>query len=318
MKDLNIIVKMKFGSHLYGTNTKDSDIDYKGVYLPSKEEIFLNKVSKSYSFSTKQTKGEGIRNTSDDIDQEIYSLHYFIKLACEGQTVALDMLHAPDTMLLQTSKIWDKIVLNKEKFYTRSLNAFVCYARKQAAKYGIKGSRLSDSKKLLDLLYMIDSEAKLTEYWGLLPDSEHLKHIQPSINGLRQYQVCGKILQESIKISKAIEIVENFYLEYGKRARLASDNQGIDWKAISHAFRAAYQVKSILINNTIVFPLPESEFLIKVKQGKLDYQTEAAPKLEQLMSECEELSLKSNLPEKVNYKFWDDFIIKVIEMEYYK
>lgn len=33
------IVKMVFGSFLYGTDTPESDKDYKGVFLPSWEEI---------------------------------------------------------------------------------------------------------------------------------------------------------------------------------------------------------------------------------------------------------------------------------------
>ena len=86
------IVKMKFGSHLYGTATPDSDLDYKGVFLPTKEQIYLGNIPKSNSHSTKQTSIEGVKNSNDDVDTEIYSLHYFIKLACEGQTVALDML----------------------------------------------------------------------------------------------------------------------------------------------------------------------------------------------------------------------------------
>ena len=40
---MDLIVKMKFGSHLYGTDTEDSDVDYKGVFLPAKKEILLNK-----------------------------------------------------------------------------------------------------------------------------------------------------------------------------------------------------------------------------------------------------------------------------------
>ena len=48
-----IIVKTIFGSHLYGTSTPESDNDFKGVFLPSKEQILLNEIPKSINESTK-------------------------------------------------------------------------------------------------------------------------------------------------------------------------------------------------------------------------------------------------------------------------
>ena len=146
---MNLIVKMKFGSHLYGTSTPESDLDLKGVYLPTKEEIFLNRIPKSINTSSNKIN---IKNSSTDIDCEIYSLHYFIKLACEGQTVAIDMLHAPDEMILESSPMWDLLRTYKNKFYTSNLKAFIGYARRQSAKYGIKGSRLNAGLSLRDLL----------------------------------------------------------------------------------------------------------------------------------------------------------------------
>jgi predicted nucleotidyltransferase len=129
-----IIVKMKFGAHLYGTATSDSDLDYKGIFLPTKEQLLLGRVAKSHNYSTGKNDS---RNTKNDVDTELYSLHYFVKLACDGQTAAMDMLHAPDGMILEKSKIWDEIVKNRQKFYTKNLKSFIDYARRQASKYGI-------------------------------------------------------------------------------------------------------------------------------------------------------------------------------------
>ena len=88
---------------------------------------------------------------------------------------------------------------------------------------------------------------------------------------MRQYQVCGKSFQESTTIGYVIPIIEKFYHDFGRRARLAAENKEIDWKAVSHALRAAYQTREILTENTITFPLRTADFLIEVKQGKLDY-----------------------------------------------
>ena len=40
---MDLIVEMRFGSHLYGTDTATSDLDLKGVYLPSAREILLQR-----------------------------------------------------------------------------------------------------------------------------------------------------------------------------------------------------------------------------------------------------------------------------------
>ena len=305
------IVKMLFGSHLYGTATPESDTDYKGVFLPSKRDILLNRIPKSVNSSTK--KHNTGKNTAEDVDTEIYSLQYFLKLACEGQTVALDMLHAPEDMILESSTVWEEIVSERHRFYTNNLKAFIGYARKQASKYGVKGSRLNAVKLVVGMLNCVEESTKLSDIWEDLPVGEHLFFVEPNPNGIPQYQVCGRTMQATQTAGYTRKILVKFYEEYGHRAELAAKNEGIDWKAISHAVRAALQVKEILVDNTITFPLKDADTLLKIKQGKLDYLTEAAPILESLMDEVEELSLKSSLPAKVDQKYWDDFLIKVIE-----
>jgi hypothetical protein len=310
----DIIVSMLFGSHLYGTNTPKSDMDYKGVFMPTKEAIYLSRVNKSYTFNTK--KGSQEKNEADDKDIEMYSLHYFIKLACEGQTVALDMLYAPDNMLINTSLTWAAIRQNREKFLTKNLKAFIGYARRQAAKYGIKGSRLAACKKVMEIIDGVN-HTKLTQpimyhVWDQLPEEEHLHHLGENENGVRQYQVCGKIIQEKVSLGNAYEMLKKFHDNYGERARKAEANEGIDWKAVSHAMRAAFQLKELLTDHTITFPLREAEYLKKIKSGELHFVNQVNPTLETLMDEVEELSKKSDLPEKVNRNYWDRFIVETV------
>jgi hypothetical protein len=309
---MKIIVKMKFGAHLYGTETLESDLDYKGIFLPTKEELLLGRVPKCYNYSTGEDE---LRNTKEDIDFELYSLHYFLKLACDGQTVAMDMLHAPEKMILEKSRIWGEIFRNKQRFYTKNLKSFINYARRQASKYGIKGSRVNAALQVLEILKDEDPSKKMKAVWDQLPRVEHCYDISPDPNGMRQYQVCGKSFQESATIGYVIPIIKKFYDEYGRRAKLAAKNQNIDWKAVSHALRAAYQTKEILTENTITFPLRNADFLRKVKQGTLDYLTEVGPELETLMEEVERLALASNLPDTVDQKFWDQFICDTLERE---
>jgi predicted nucleotidyltransferase len=308
-----IIVNMIFGSHLYGTNTSDSDADYKGIFLPTKEQIYLGNIPKCYDSGTKKTR-KGQKNIASDIDTEIYSLHYFIKLACEGQTVAMDMLHAPDNMIIESTSLWETIVANREKFYTKKLQAFVGYARKQAAKYGIKGSRIDVIKQTIDILnkYIITGK-KLEDIWYALPIGDHSEFIDDTPNGVKQYRICGKIMQSSMAITYAQDILNRYMKNYGDRANKAANNEGIDWKAVSHALRAAFQVKQLLTEGTITFPLKEASYILQIKKGELNYLTQVAPHLEELMNEVEELSVNSAFPAKVNRKFWNDFIISAID-----
>ena len=306
---------MKFGSHLYGTDTENSDIDYKGVFLPSREEILLGKIPKCRSFTTGNSED---KNSPGDVDEEIYSLHYFIKLACDGQTVAMDMLHAPAELLIENSKIWESIVTQKNKFYTKNLNSFVSYARRQASKYGIKGSRLDAVSRILTLLKSNDPKSKLRKIWDQLPRIEHCQDAGVDPNGMRLYQICGKTFQESSSIGYVIPILQKFYDDYGHRAKLAAENKNIDWKAISHALRAAIQTKEIMTQGTISYPLKDAPFLMKVKAGMLDYTTEVTPILESLMDEVEKLVSHSDLPEKVDMDYWDRFICETIENTRFK
>jgi len=239
---MDLIVKMTFGAHLYGTATETSDVDYRGVFLPSRREILLGRIQKSRRFST----GDDFsRNAAGDVDEDIYSLHHFIRMACDGQIVAMDMLHAPEQALIVSTDTWRTIVKERGRFYTRRLGAFAEYALRQTAKYGIRGSRLDAAATVLSLLRPQPPGRKLRDIWEDLPRVAHCFDLGRDPQGMRQYQVCGKRFQESVRVGHVIPILEKFYDDYGQRARLAAQNKEIDWKAVSHALRAAIQTREI-------------------------------------------------------------------------
>lgn len=321
LHEKQILCLMKHGSHLYGTSGPDSDTDWKGVYMPSERQLFTGKIPKSYSMKPKKT-GEGVKNSRDDIDIEIYSLHYFLELASKGETVAIDMLHAPPVWPLVTSSVWCELHNNRQMFHTKNLKAFVGYARKQAAKYGIKGGRLNAAKEVIDYfdsclnefsLYSGLPMIRLYNVWNNLPEGEHIHKIptdwpnQPDI-----YQVCGKQLQSTAKVSYCRDILAKFYEEYGERAKLAARNEGIDWKAVSHALRAAYQVESILTEGDITFPLKPASYLKSVKSGNVPWN-QVQEDLETMMARIEKLSEQSDLPESVDRIYWTDWLFRRVK-----
>ena len=311
MENRNIIVKSIFGSKLYGTDTPESDNDYKSVYLPTKEDCYLNRIEKTINHTTGKAFS---KNTKDDIDEETFSLQYFFKLVYNGEMIVIDLLHAPLKDLIVCSDIWMEIRANRNRFYTRNLSGYIGYIRKQTAKYGIKGSRLNAMKELLDIIEpftTFPNDKRLGSIWDKLPINEYCKMVDnPKEYRWKSYECCGKQLQENMTFEYAYEIIKRLYDSYGSRALLAQQNLGVDHKAVSHAFRAGLQLKEIYTTGNLIYPLKDADFIRDIKVGKFHYMNDGiGDKLEELLVDVEELALKSIYPEKIDMKWFDDFII---------
>lgn len=149
---------------------------------------------------------------------------------------------------------------------------------------------------------------RLKDIWDELPDLEHTQKYIDGKTGLRMYQVCGKKFQETASVDYVLPILETFIEKYGHRAKLARENNFVDWKAVSHAMRYGLQIKELYETKDIIFPLKQADYLRDIKQGNLHYLKEVAPELEELMSHLEELSLSTDLPKKPDHKFWETFV----------
>ena len=90
---MNLLYEVVHGSHLYGTNTFDSDLDIKGVYAPYSydvlcgEEPALNVISKA----NKRINEKSDKNT---IERKYYSLAKFYHLLSKGDIGCTEMLFA--------------------------------------------------------------------------------------------------------------------------------------------------------------------------------------------------------------------------------
>jgi len=320
---MNVIVKMVHGSHLYGLNTDSSDIDYKGVFLPSLSDIVQLKPVHEIRHSTGSNTE---KNTSDDIDMDFYSLQKFLKMACDGETIAIDMLFAPDNMIMETSAIWENIRENRHLLLTKNMKAFLGYCKRQAAKYGIRGSRLKAVEETINYLkkkqgpFADRLDSDFTIEMGLEGVASAYPEYVKIMDGFQKgdkwvdkkvLQVCESKYDFSCKLHYVIDGLQKKYDSYGERARQAKNNEGIDWKAVSHALRAGYQLKEIYETGNLVYPLKKADFLLKVKRGELDYTNVVAPTLEMLIDEVEVLASKSNFPESTDRTFWQRFITDV-------
>jgi len=311
MKKYSVILITEYGSHLYGTETETSDTDYKGIFIPSLEDCIMGNIPKSVNLNTNK---KNTKNSADDIDCELYSLQYFLHLCSKGETAGIDMLHTNAKSTIFSTDDWKYIQRNRGLFYTKSMKALVGYARKQAAMYGIKGSRLKSAGILIEFLKSLPQNDRLKQYWNKFPLDEHTSQsIIPDEKGFHHVNFCGKVMHETVKVSYALAIVERFVDQYGHRAKKAEKDGGNDWKALSHALRAAHELKSIYLTGDLVYPLEQADYLRDIKLGKFSLE-EVLEDLESEITLVEELSAKSDLPETVDPEVVKDMLFHFYDL----
>lgn len=309
-----ILFNTIFGSHIYGTNTPNSDMDYKGIYLSPIEDIIFGRKVDSIVTCSKVKKGLGIRNNKDDIDQELKELRKFIYDALDGQTYAIDMLYSPQKFWINSSPEWEFIVANREKFLSKKVNAFIGYCNQQASKYGLKGSRLGTVQKTIEILKTFEPTSRLKEN-SRFEEGEFIKYkMYPHRVGQEtveeeMLEILGKLYSGNTQVKLILTSLEKFFNSYGERAVQAMDNEGIDFKAISHAYRCCYQLIELATKHRIDFPLDVAPYLTEIKTGKVSWPKKVQDELPILMEKAIQTIRDSDLPEEPDKKFWDKFII---------
>lgn len=120
---MRVIYKVISGSHAYGLNGPNSDIDYRGVCIPDEKHIFGLS-------SFDQQEGPG--------DSVIYSLKKFTTLALQNNPNILELLWIPDNELnlIQIGeRCFKPFIENRERFFSKNIfKSYLGYAEAQAKR----------------------------------------------------------------------------------------------------------------------------------------------------------------------------------------
>ena len=321
---MHTLIEMRFGSHLYGTATPASDTDIKAVHLPDRRSVLLQRVVPVIS---RKTKADGTaKNAATDTDYESYVLQKYLSLAAEGQTVALDMLFAPEwSWTSPADPLWLLIRANKDRLLTSRYASFIGYCRTQANKYGIKGSRMGAARAIVEFLgvhiqahntysKLVDIEGELTAF---VAGRDHMAIIeimskpnQGDGQPMKHLEVCNRKMPFHSSIIRSYGVYKALFDEYGARTRQAEMNESIDWKALSHAVRIGRQAIEVLATGNVIFPRIDAEHLLAVKTGKLPYR-EVADEIEDLLARIEVEAARSPLPPEPDREWIDNFVVGV-------
>lgn len=341
MNGETIIFKSLSGSRLYGTDNENSDMDIKGVFLPDKKDLLLNKAPKHYQIST---GNDGEKNNKEDIDETYYSLHYFLELATKGETNAVDLLFAytnHNAIILNTDK-WYKIISNIDKIITKNIKSYLGYCKNQSIRYSIRGDKLNNYRKFKDFCerhtHDIDKNGKrlsikeifidlLGDFEKYIPEpgKERIKfnridfgehcYIETAWNGESYISISDKKIDLNDNVMDAVHKIMRTIESYGKRSENAASDNGADYKAISHCVRVICQVEELLTTNKITFPLKKADFIksIKYKTTSMNYN-EIMEWIDEHIKNIEDNLLpKSTLREKADYKWIENFILSCYE-----
>lgn len=314
------IITTIHGSNLFGTTTKNSDIDRKSVILPNKKDILLGNINQSKVFGAAANKNE--KNKANDEDFETHDVSRFITLLTQGQPVALEMLFTPEKFYLQEPHaIWNLIKQEAPKFLSKDIYSFVGYCRRQANVYSVKGERLNAAKNALTIIIHLEKTVGAKEKIGpyindiveYVNEPKYVKKtdiIQPNNKFIEHLEVCDKKAPFSSLILEVRKMVERIVNEYGKRANNAAEENGSDWKAISHAVRIANEAIEFLSSGFITLPRPEAEYLTDIKLGKID-KVKVYENIDELFEKIEIELKNSKLPEKSDIDLAQDLIATI-------
>jgi hypothetical protein len=324
MRPERTIYRMIHGSVLYGTNTPDSDFDFKEVFLPSGSDILLGRIKEGRQQGPIKTS-ENQKNEAGDIDVQSFAVNKLFKMIASGDIIGCEMIFTPKKMIEFIAPEYQLILDSKDIFLSKKVDGYVGYCKQQAAKYGIRGSRIAATRKIVDLLEPHVSKnplMKVREIWpeivAYANNTEHAKIISIMNSGTETSMdhlcVCEKKTPLSITVKEAHQIYKRAFDKAGERTLAAEKNEGVDWKAVSHAVRVGQQAIELLQTGWITFPRPNAEYLLTIKKGEIDYKKIAA-ELEELLLQVEEASPRSKLPDKPNWSAIDALTCQLYAMQ---
>ncbi|BAV80900.1 hypothetical protein [Vibrio phage RYC] len=298
--DLNIIFKCFHGSHLYGLDREGSDIDIKAVYLPTKTDLLYGNSLKTFN----------LKNDKLDIEIEIKSLPSFIKSCASVDTNCVDLLNAPDYMVLKSSPLWNVIRQHKDTLYSKTMKGMVGYIKTHAAKYSHKIERVKEMQSVLDLASSWGEDVRievLGDYdWSGFKYVKPVKIVQ---DHEQQYlEVCGKKYIFTNQMPILVAAMERELTRYGSRTA-EGVKKGMDTKSLSHAARVLCEIDQIIDEGGVTFPLRDVDYLKKIKMNEVSYQEVMDfldDKFEEVMNKLE----NSNLPDETDISRLTDIVVK--------
>lgn len=132
------------GSYAYGTNTEDSDYDFRGVCTPPIDYYLgLNAMNEYKNTSGRNFLGVQQSNTPEDVDLVVWHMNKFVKDAFSGRVENILLLCTPIEDFIRVTSIGEELLAHRHLFLTKQI-------RKTFGGFSTKQLKLMKKKMTLD------------------------------------------------------------------------------------------------------------------------------------------------------------------------
>jgi len=332
------------GSNLYGLNTKDSDIDHKGIFiLPWKELGSMNQI-------------EQVSDAKQD--NTYYEIKRFLQLAMKSNPNTLELFYLPKDMILTTSPAYDELVKHKDLFLTKNIRGSLGgYATAQIHKARGKNKKISnpmskDRKDPMDFCYVMTYlGAKPLKKWLAI---QRLKHRDQKKYGLSkldhthntyymyydEYDVgfrgilkdgadelrMSSIPKDNLGEQEILYFHSEAYSKYCKEykeywewmkdrneARFISvekHGKGYDGKNLMHCFRLLEMGIDAAKTGDLIVKRENKQWLLDVRNGVFEYD-DLIKQADERLKEFDEAMESCDLPKDINFAKVDDLLLNL-------
>lgn len=309
----NIIILTLGGSHAYGTNNENSDLDIRGCALNSKMQILTNENFEQF--------------VNEATDTTIYAFNKLVTLLSNVNPNTIEMLGNKPEHYFYVSPIGQELIDNANLFLSKKcVHSFGGYANQQLYRLNQKSAhQLSQAGleqhilKTLEFMktdfnkkYSNFSEDQINLYIDKAVqegyDTEIFMDVKLTHYPLRDYCSMWSELQNTVKAYGKIGKRNEKALEHGKIA-----------KHMMHLIRLYMMCLDILEKEKIItYRENEHDLLMDIRNGKfLDSNDQPIPEFFEMVDEYEKkleyAKQNTNLPDNPNYKEINEFVASVNE-----
>ena len=309
----NIILLGLGGSHAYGTNNEDSDLDVRGVALNSKSEILTNENFEQV--------------TNDETDTTVYSFNKIIKLLSNANPNVVEMLGLKPEHYLYLSPVGQELINNRKLFLSKkAVYSFGGYANSQLRRLDNKAVRLVEqSEKEKHILNSINN-AKITfkdKYFDINDDAINL-YIDKSPREEYDSEIFMDVnltkypLRDYKSMWSEMNNIVKEYSKVGRRNQNAIEHGKLG-KHMMHLVRLYYTCFDILENGEIItYRDKEHDLLMDIRNGKyLDNNRQPIPEFFEIVDGLERrleyAKENTDLPNSPDYNKIKEFVMDVNE-----